>query len=139
MNDSDISTRDICAILNRLEREFGSHAKIAKMLDIAQAHIHNCVTGKRGPSKKLIGSLQKNGYLPAPKKRIRSQITWESEEQKRAILNHVEREGCSSLSILMRQVADTLINIDRYAVRDFPAIHYHDKHKQYPIDTGEDL
>ncbi len=82
MSNSNVGTPDIRSILNRLEREFGSHAKIAKMLGIAQAHIHNCITGKRKPSKKLIKALQQNNYLTAPKKRIRSQITWESEEQR---------------------------------------------------------
>jgi hypothetical protein len=113
---------------------------VAVILNINRGNIHHYIHRyNRKKVPKIIHDALIEQGLVTVKKRIRSQITWESEEQKRAILNHVEREGCSSLSILMRQVADTLINIDRYAVRDFPAIHYHDKHKQYPIDTGEDL
>ena len=105
--------------------EANSAAAVAEILDVNRGNIHHYIHryNKKKVPTIIHDALVEQGLVTV-KKRIRSQITWESEEQKRAILRHAEIEGCSSLSVLMRQVADALINIDRYAVKDFPAVHY---------------
>ena len=127
--------------LKRLKRKFGSFAAAGRDLEISQAHIYNFMSGKRQPSPVLIKALQDKRYLEAPKKRIRSQITWKSEEQKLVFLKYIKKQGFHNITEYCRDQAN--------AVRDGALVggfipyltvdHIGESLGRYPIDTGEDL
>ena len=109
MSIGHIDTDYLSGVLKRLESEFSTSAEVARKLNISQAHIHNFVSGKREPSPTLVKALRNKGYLPSLPKRIRSQITWESEEQKEYFQKSIVERGFNSPTEYLRDIANQRI------------------------------
>ena len=97
--------------LNALKREFGEIYDISAHLDyVHPSHLYNyyCKYRKK-VSPTLIKVLREKGYI---EKRIRSQITWENVEQKKAFEWYVKSIGRKSISEYCRELADS--NMEAY-------------------------
>lgn len=90
--------------LNAVESEFQeSPSKMANRLGIHPSHLYNYYSGSRGVSPALRKALRKKGLM---KKRIRSQVSWESEEQKETALRYVQHRGFKNLTAFLRSIGD---------------------------------
>lgn len=100
----------ITSILTRLGKDLSSK-KIADYLGINVSHVYNYYSGYRDPSPTMVQALIDKG-LYQPPKRIRSQITWENQEQKDAFTWYVKSLGCESISDYCRDIANS--NMEAY-------------------------
>ena len=109
--------------LNALKSEFKGIPKIAEFLDVSPTLLYNYYNGHReNISPTVLRKLRLKDLIPY-KKRIRTEITWESEEQKEALLNHAQFKGYKSIPIFMRQVANGLVEISNMSPREFLELH----------------
>jgi hypothetical protein len=95
--------------LDGLKEEFDSIPQIASLLDVSVSLLYNYYNGHRKKvSPTVVSQLRRGGFIPT---RIRSQITWDTQEQKDAF-NWFVRSLGTNTSDYCRDVANS--NIEPY-------------------------
>lgn len=82
-----------------------NYAKTAKKLGVSPALVWKLLTGKQKDS----GLIRKKCNLPKPP-RIRSQVTWESTEQRDACFEYIKARGYDGLTHYLRVLGDWQID-----------------------------
>ena len=123
--------------------EANSAATVAEILDVNRGNIHHYIHRyNRKKVPKILHDAWVERELVTVKKRIRSQITWESKEQKENFINYIRRKNYDTITKYCREQADAFAE-DRLIIGVEPIIWQHTGFMApltpYPIDTGEDL
>ena len=90
--------------LNAVEGEFQeSPSVMANELGVHPSHLYNYYSGSRGVSPALRKALRQRGLLAI---RIRSQITWRSEQHKIAMFVYIKKQGYDNLREYLNDIAE---------------------------------